>query len=106
MTETFVTFEVALTNMRAGQRMRRKGWVEYGWTKWITLTPPCTLHLHPESIINDVPALRDLAEASNSKSLDFAPCFVALHADGSVQLGWQPTAEDLLADWEEVPAGE
>lgn len=92
------SFSNALTALKAGYRVRRKGWNGKGM--WLALWSAGTYRATSELFENS-PALRMHAQLAASKSLDVAASIVMKTADGSIVFGWLASQTDLLAeDWE------
>lgn len=91
-------FGWALTQLRAGARVRRAGWNGKGMYLWL---------LPAAEVLADwcrEPWLKRLAEAREGRSIPCLASIRMLTADGSVLTGWLASQTDMLAfDWELVP---
>lgn len=94
-------FPNALTELKRGKKMRRRGWNGAG--QWVVLM--AGLLLPPYSSqeggakVND----RTAQHIGVDTPLDSQPYFALWNAQGKWQPGWVPSTGDLLAeDWEVV----
>lgn len=99
-TVTGMEFGRALTYLKDGKRLTRRGWNSPG--QWVALSPG--FNVGPDRVFS--PAIRLFLEQQAAKGdamgARFAPYFLLRNAQGEF-VPWQPSTGDVLAeDWETV----
>lgn len=93
-----LTFGLALTALKGGLKVARKGWNGKGM--WISMTNGKTLDMATDDIWTK--NVKDIAIANGGK-VEILPYLVMKTADNKLQIGWLASQSDMLAeDWEVV----
>jgi len=92
---SLMSFGVALENLKAGQRIARKGW--NGANQWLSVSCSGTREVPAQGFWS--PHNAKYAE-ENGGFAKVAPCITLKNAQGEIVMGWIPSTGDLFAnDW-------
>lgn len=95
--KALITFDQALIQLKAGQKVAREGWNGKGM--WVSKGDGCT-DLPADQFWN--PHAREHAN-NNGGVATVQPYLLMKNAQGEIQMGWAPTQSDLFADdWQIV----
>ena len=90
-----LSFGEALVHLYVGHRLARKGWNGRGM--WISYTPGITLDAEVDNIWTDNVRRQAI---DNGGTIELRPYLLMKTVEGHIQIGWQPSQSDALAnDW-------
>lgn len=97
-----MNFSEALAQLKTGQKIRRKEWIN---PLWIVVMP--ALYLPPASTAIEGPRVneRTARHIGHDRPLDSQPYLAAWTSDRKWQPGWLPSQADLFAEDYEVCDG-
>ncbi|WP_446892619.1 Thoeris anti-defense Tad2 family protein [Acinetobacter sp. NS4_7] len=97
--EQLFTFSTALTLLKTGARITRKGW--NGADQWLSISCPESKEVAADNFWS--PHNADFAR-KNGGTATVAPCITLKNAQNQIIMGWIPSAGDLFAeDWLVLP---
>lgn len=89
----YFSFSKALDLLKQGQKITRKGW--NGADQWLSISCPDTKDVVADNFWS--PHNAEFAR-QNGGSAKVAPCITLKNAQGTIIMGWIPSAGDLFAD--------
>lgn len=95
---SYFDFSEALSALKDGKRVARAGW--NGKNMWLSVSNLNTAVVPADRFWS--PHNREYAE-NNGGEAQVPPCITIKNAKGQVQMGWNPSQEDLFAkDWQVI----